>query len=157
MKYALYALFCFSVLALAACSSPAADITKHFQAMTTIAKANASDCDAMGKALSEYLAQNGENLGKSVDRTSSSTTEESKALYVSSFELSEATRRCQNDSMDAFRRSLAELTLKGVEMPAPKPANNAAPAAPAENAAPAAPAENAAPAAPAQNAAPAQT
>ncbi len=128
MKSLLYTLLCASVLVFAACCSPAHEITEHFKYMTEIAKAYPHDCDGMGNALNKYLTKNHDKFSRSVNKTGSSTTDESKALYISSFELNEATAHCQNDSMDAFRRSLAEITLKNVEMPAPKPAPYAAPA-----------------------------
>lgn len=116
MKYLIYALLPALLLSFSACTSPAENVANHFNALTEIAKGYPSDCDAMGKALNDYLNTNKDSFTKSVNNTSSSTPEESLKLYRASFALHEATHNCNNESVEVFRTTLAEITLKAANV-----------------------------------------
>lgn len=104
-------LFLCSALFLVACQSSSAVVSKHFAELTEIAKAYPNDCEGMGNALVKYLDANGEEIRRAMRDTGNATGQEANEVFRTSLQLHEATHGCMNDSVEAFRAKLADMTL----------------------------------------------
>ena len=102
------ALFCFLA---AGCTSPADVISSHFLALTDIAVAHRNDCDAMGSALSAYLAENGASLRGAVRDVGNASADDAMLIFKSSVELHQATRSCETENVRTFLREMSETVL----------------------------------------------
>ncbi len=112
MKRALTRLFILcAALFLVACQSSSAVVSKHFAEMTEIAKAYPNDCEGMGSALVKYLDAHGDELKRAMKDTGNATGQEANEVFRTSLQLHEATHGCMNDSVEAFRAKLADMTL----------------------------------------------
>ncbi len=100
---------------LCACHSSADVVATSFEEMIEITKAYPNDCEAMGNALDHYINENIDRLATTLNDKGNATSEESKRIFNASYALHEQTKTCQNDSMESFRKKLAELTLSTAE------------------------------------------
>ena len=94
------------------CHSSASIVADHFNEMTTIANAQSADCEAMGTQLNTYLDSHIQELSTALLDKGNASSKDTKRLYDSSLLLHKATEACTNDSMNAFRKKLADVILK---------------------------------------------
>ena len=97
---------------LSGCTKSIRTVQKHLDEMVEIGESKADNCDAMGKALNEYMDKYENSIRNSIYKKSNATEEEANLMYTTSLKLHNIINKCQTNDIERYKLRLSLVVMQ---------------------------------------------